>query len=359
MDDEIKKWVENAEKGIELDKPAYVLKSTSILKDLKAYDIAETILRKGRARFPHNLMIFRELCAVVIERSPREGLDLIAKEGNEFGNELIVQKANALGKMELKSEAIDELESAIEIEEHLRTVRMVASKLMSLYLDEGMFGKAEKFLEPLIEQGVYTDLPMKQILADTYIRNRHPSKALEILKDCYDRRSRELKESAKKLIGEESYMPLASDKPIVFVVYGHDQDALYKLELTLRRIGAEPLIFSQLPTAGSSTIIEILEENIPRADAIVVLLTADDEGRKRGSDSEFEPRARQNTLIEAGYAVISQRRKSLLVSLGSVNIPSDFDGIYRVEGSQWSDSVASNVARRLQSMGLNIDISKA
>ena len=167
------------------------------------------------------------------------------------------------------------------------------------------------------------------------------------------------KESAKELIGGEFQMSPRGDKPKVWVVYGHDRDSLLKLELTLRQIGADPLILSQLPAIGSTTIIEILEENILRADAIVVLLTSDDEGRERGSDTELEPRARQNTLIEAGYAVISQRKRSILISLGGVKIPSDFDGIYRVEDVQWSEKVALDVARRLKDMGLNVEPAKA
>ncbi len=158
---------------------------------------------------------------------------------------------------------------------------------------------------------------------------------------------------------ESQMLSLGADKPKVFVVYGHNRDTLSKLELTLRQIGAEPLIFNQLPTSGSQTIIEILEENIPKADAIVVLLTPDDEGRKRNSDAKLEPRARQNTLIEAGYAVISQRKKSILISLGGVKIPTDFDGIYKVEDLQWSDTVAFHVAKRLQNMGLKVDPTKA
>ena len=161
-----------------------------------------------------------------------------------------------------------------------------------------------------------------------------------------------------ELVAGEPQMPLSANKPRVFVVYGHDRDALSMLELTLRRIGAEPLIFDQLPVIGSQTIIEVLEDNIPKADAIVVLLTPDDVGRERNSNAELEPRARQNTLIEAGYAVISRRSRSLLISLGGVTIPTDFEGIHRVQGSKWSNEVARDFANRLHDMGLNVDSTK-
>lgn len=141
----------------------------------------------------------------------------------------------------------------------------------------------------------------------------------------------------------------------VFVVHGHDRSFLTELENLLRRIGAEPWFFDRLPKEGSQTVIEVLERFIPQADAVIVLLTPDDEGRKIGTNVKLEPRARQNVLIEAGYAVISKRGRSLLVALSGVSIPSDFAGILRVQGPSWTPEKAVEVAKRLKEMGLAVD----
>jgi hypothetical protein len=125
-------------------------------------------------------------------------------------------------------------------------------------------------------------------------------------------------------------------KPSVFIVYGHDPGSRSELENVLFRIGAQPWTFESLPKEGSITVIEILEKYVPTADAIVTLMTPDDEARKRGTDDPLEPRGRENVLIEAGFAMISRRMRSVLVALGGVHIPTDFEGIHRIQAAHWN-----------------------
>lgn len=143
-------------------------------------------------------------------------------------------------------------------------------------------------------------------------------------------------------------------KPTVFIVHGHDSRSKSELESLLHRIGANPRTFDSLPKKGSQTVIELLEEHIPVADAIVTLLTPDDEGRRSGDSTALAPRARENVLVEAGFAMISRRPRSVLVALGGVSIPSDFEGIHRVQDAEWSEGVAIRVAKRLREMGLAV-----
>lgn len=150
-----------------------------------------------------------------------------------------------------------------------------------------------------------------------------------------------------------------ADKPTVFIVYGHDPAVRASLENVLHRIGAEPWSFDLLPKEGSPTVIEILERYVPEADAVVALLTPDDEGRKRGTEDALAARARENVLLEAGYALISKRSRSLIVALGGVNIPSDIEGIHRIQAPTWSMEVAIRVAQRLRDMGFAVDPSRA
>lgn len=162
-------------------------------------------------------------------------------------------------------------------------------------------------------------------------------------------------ENAKK---EDKLYKSQDQGPRIFIIHGHDLSTLAALKLAIFQIGGTPKCFEDLPKEGSQTIIEILEKHIPNFDAIIALLTPDDEGRKRG-DATCDFRARQNVLIEAGYGIISRRDKSLLIALGGVSIPSDFDGILKVEASSWSNEVGLKAAKRLAGIGLNVDPSRA
>lgn len=147
-------------------------------------------------------------------------------------------------------------------------------------------------------------------------------------------------------------------KPKVFVVHGRDMGTLTRLELILHRIGAEPITLRKAQKS-SKTWIELLEEHLPVADAVVVLMTPDDEGRVVDSDEPLKPRVRENVLLEAGYAVINNRPRSVLIALGGVSIPSNFSGIARIEEHDWGKSVELALAKRLEDMGLAVSVSKA
>ncbi len=147
----------------------------------------------------------------------------------------------------------------------------------------------------------------------------------------------------------------------IFVIHGHDKDTLEKLTHTLREIGLAPVTFTSAKKRGACTNIEILEQTLPEVQGFICLMTPDDEGRKRGKNSKgkkfkLRPRARQNVLVEAGYAILSKRPMSVIIALGDVQIPSDFDGINDVRGRKWSDSLARRLAKRLQDMGFDVDV---
>ncbi|HEX77149.1 MAG TPA: hypothetical protein G4O03_01865 [Dehalococcoidia bacterium] len=267
-------------------------------------------------------------------------------------------EATALGRLEKRDEAIARLEDEIKLDPHLGKNVFIATKLATLYLEEGRNQETIKFLEPLVSAGHFgRHLQIKQILADAYIKTGRADKALELLSGLRDDRSRELANRAQEVLGEGA--PVApGGGPRVFVVHGHDRPSLSELKNLLYKIGAEPLTFDDLPKPGSPTVIELLEKHVPTFDALVALLTPDDEGRKRG-ETEWELRARENVLIEAGYGLISRRERSLIVALGGVSIPSDLEGIHRVVGDEWTAAVGMKVARRLRDMQLNVDASKA
>src|SRR5438132_14388290 len=102
-----------------------------------------------------------------------------------------------------------------------------------------------------------------------------------------------------------------------------------------------------MPVRGGETIIEKLEQTLPQADIIVGLLTPDDEGRLRGSETQLTPRARQKVLVEAGYALIQRRSDSIIITLGDTEVPSDLSGILRIQAKAWDYGVEQQLGDSL------------
>lgn len=121
----------------------------------------------------------------------------------------------------------------------------------------------------------------------------------------------------------------------VFVVHGHD-DVRHAVSELIAGAGLQPVMLDGRPNRGR-TIIEKLEDHANTSFA-VVLLTPDDEGRKRAS-RKLRPRARQNVILELGYflARLGRQRVCALYVAG-VELPSDFHGVLYVEidnGGTW------------------------
>jgi predicted nucleotide-binding protein len=153
--------------------------------------------------------------------------------------------------------------------------------------------------------------------------------------------------------------PVGTNKPRVFVIHGRNDGVRDRIELILQRIGAEPMTLRKLPKQGAQTLIEVLEQNLPQADAVVVLMTPDDEGRLKDSNEPLIARARENVVAEAGYALIAKRERSLITSLGGVSVPSDFGGIHRIDAERMNERVQMQLAKRLFDMGLRINLEGA
>lgn len=142
----------------------------------------------------------------------------------------------------------------------------------------------------------------------------------------------------------------------VFIVHGHDEGPREGVARFLSNVGLEPVIlFEQV--SGGKTVIEKIEANQDVGFA-VVLMTADDEGGVRGS-GVYEPRARQNVLLELGYFMgkLGRSRVFPLVK-GDIEIPSDFAGVVwgRLDVNQgWKQTLAKELAEA----GYDIDWKKA
>ena len=132
----------------------------------------------------------------------------------------------------------------------------------------------------------------------------------------------------------------------IFIVHGHDNDALQSVARFISRIGLEEIILSERPD-GSRTVIEKFESESGDVSFAIVLMTPDDEGNAVASEST-RLRARQNVLYELGYfAGKLGRGKVLVLKKGHIEIPSDLAGVLYTEIDEnggWKRKLLSELA---------------
>ncbi len=141
----------------------------------------------------------------------------------------------------------------------------------------------------------------------------------------------------------------------IFIVHGHDEAARETVARFITSIGFEPVILHEQANRGR-TVIEKLIAN-GDVGCAVVLLTPDDLGRGK-SESEEQPRARQNVILELGYFLGCLGRERVIALLKEkVEIPSDYVGVIYTpfdDGDAWRPKLA----RELKSAGYEIDWNK-
>lgn len=142
----------------------------------------------------------------------------------------------------------------------------------------------------------------------------------------------------------------------VFVIHGRDEILRLEVEdLIHKATDGEPVILAQEANQGM-TIIEKLETTLgSQSDHAVVLLSGDDFGGLNGDDSS--PRARQNVILELGFAMarLGRNRVTLLRGEG-VEMPSDVAGMsyHPTTDSAWKVSLLSE----LKISGFTVDHGK-
>lgn len=158
------------------------------------------------------------------------------------------------------------------------------------------------------------------------------------------------------------------DKARVFVVHGRNERARRAMFEFLRSIDLKPLEWSQairLTGKASPYVGEILDAAFSNAQAIVVLMTGDDEVRLRPAlldkndprhERELTPQARPNVLFEAGMALGRHPDRTLLVELGPLRPFSDVGGRHTVRLTNSSGS-RQDVASRLDGAGCPVNLS--
>lgn len=151
----------------------------------------------------------------------------------------------------------------------------------------------------------------------------------------------------------------------VMVVYGRDQALRDSMFNFLRALKLNPIEWSEGAKAtgkGSPYVGEILDKIFGMAQAVVVLLTPDEEAQLRRdlcADEEefmrekgFQPRG--NVLIEAGMALGKFEGRTILVQVGDLRLPSDFQGRHIVRLDD-SPEKRNELAQRLRTAGCEPD----
>ena len=198
--------------------------------------------------------------------------------------------------------------------------------------------------------------------------------------NCYDSgkvvvqgKDTDLKRAAEQLFGQKDQSPTRQNSRVpvrgsvdaptqVFIVYGRDKPARNELELLLLRLRLQPIVLENVPGAGD-TIIEKLED-LTDADFACVLLTPDDEGRKKdpgtSGSEKLRPRARQNVVLELGMVLarLGRHRVAILVKGDDEHLerPSDVDGLLYIPFSEHVDEAKNALAANLQKAGFSINI---
>jgi predicted nucleotide-binding protein len=133
--------------------------------------------------------------------------------------------------------------------------------------------------------------------------------------------------------------PQVQNAAVVFVAHGRNEGARAAMFTFLRAIGLRPLEWNQmkkLTGEASPANNAVVEAGIKAARGHIVLLTPDDEARVAPalatSSDAGEPRgqARPNVLAEFGQVWAFGSDRTVVVTMGNVDIPSNFAGIQRV-----------------------------
>ena len=143
----------------------------------------------------------------------------------------------------------------------------------------------------------------------------------------------------------------------VFVIHGRNAKIKQSMFEFLGSIDLRPLEWSQLASgtrSGSPYIQTVLDQAFVQAQAIVVLLTPDDDAMLnhsfwRKDDPEYEKRltgqARPNVLLEAGMAIALNRECTIFVEIGGLRPFSDMAGIHTLRFDGSPDSRQALVSR--------------
>ena len=139
-------------------------------------------------------------------------------------------------------------------------------------------------------------------------------------------------------------------KPKAFIVHGHDETTLLELKNYIQNAlkWREPIVLREQPSSGK-TIIEKFENYASKVDYVFVLMTPDDLVKEKES-TEDKRRSRQNVVFELGffYEQFGRRSgKTIVLYKGSIELPSDIQGIVWIDISSGINAAGEYIRREL------------
>lgn len=211
-----------------------------------------------------------------------------------------------------------------------------------------VLGKDDNFVS---EWDLCLQNPYRHDISDKDWYTKEIKKALNKLDSFVQRSVFRFKEDETNIIHSRSFDPKK-----IFVVHGNNETVKQTVARTLVNIGLNPIILAELPDKGR-TVIEKFENEGNDVGFAVVLLTADDKGRKNKART-MQSRARQNVVFEMGYfmALLGRERVMLLLQPG-VEEPSDLKGVVYTpldKDCAWKYSLI----KEMKACGYNVDANK-
>lgn len=166
----------------------------------------------------------------------------------------------------------------------------------------------------------------------------------------------------------QSYYRQNPDKAKVFLIHGRNGVLRKSMVEFLRSIGLKPIEWAEaIKMTGKTSpyIGEILDAAFGHAQAVVALLTPDDEARLMpqfcvNCDPEFEknltPQARPNVLFETGMAFGRSQDRTIIVEIGHLRPFSDIAGRHVIRLNDTPEKRLELISRlKLAGCTVNID----
>ncbi len=182
---------------------------------------------------------------------------------------------------------------------------------------------------------------------------------LEVYGDLGEEITKKILQNAQRIIQSRQSCESSPHKQTngikknVFIVHGHDVATKLEVEKFMQKVGLSPIVLQEQANEGQ-TIIEKLEKHLTQAGYAIILYTKCDEGGEAGT-GVHQPRARQNVVLEHGWAIGALGRKNVcaLVEKG-VETPSDMNGVLYVplEGN-WQLQIATEMKKAKLPVDLN------
>lgn len=125
----------------------------------------------------------------------------------------------------------------------------------------------------------------------------------------------------------------------IFVIHGHDEAKWRELKhLLIEQFQLNPIVLTEQPSAGCTTIIEKFEHYARTCSFAIALFTPDDQIRE---NDRFYLQARPNVIYEVGWFCgrLGREHVMLLLKEGT-EIFSDFGGIIQ---SRFMNNVAEQI----------------